>query len=57
MRTGTHGRSARVVVRILIEWDLVGAMVIAEDVAAVPAVVAAGEVAEGLATGGMVADC
>jgi hypothetical protein len=41
---------------MLVQWDLVGAMVITEDVAAVSAVVAAGEVAKRLATGGMVAD-
>lgn len=57
MRTATHGGSAWVVVRILVEWDLVSAVVVAEDVATVSAVVATGEVAESLATGRMVAHC
>lgn len=42
---------------MLVEGDFVGAVVVAEDVAAAPAVVAAREVRKGLATGGVVADC
>jgi hypothetical protein len=48
---------ARVVVCVLVEGDFVGAVVVAEDVAAAPAVVAAREVGKGLAAGGVVADC
>jgi hypothetical protein len=41
----------------LVEGDFVGAVVVAEDVAAAPAVVAARKVGKGLAAGGVVADC
>lgn len=52
---GAAVESARVILGLLVEGDLVSAVGVAEDVAAPAAVVAAGEVAKGAAAGRVIA--
>lgn len=56
MQTRATGKAFRVVIRVLVEGDLEGRMLVAKDIAAAPAVVATTKGIEGLSTGSIIAD-